>query len=61
MAPQFFYVHVPRRRRHAYDRHCQAIKTMKLYHQLERVDNELRELGVPPGAKLDAEQLLPFE
>ena len=34
---------------------------MKLYHQLERVDNELRELGVQPGAKLDAKQLLPFE
>ena len=38
-----------------------AIKTMKLYSSFERVDNELRELGIADGAKLDAATLFPFD
>lgn len=38
-----------------------AIKTMKLYHQVERVFNELRALGIAPDAPIDVRQLVAFD
>ncbi len=37
------------------------IKAMKLYHQVERVFNELRELGINDEDELAVEQLTPFD
>ncbi len=37
------------------------IKTMKLYHQVERVFNELRALGVAGDAPIDVQQLVAFD
>lgn len=41
--------------------HRQRIKTMKLYHQVERVFNELAALGVGPADPIDVEQLVNFD
>ncbi len=41
--------------------HEQRIKTMKLYHQVGRVFNELAALGVGPGDPIDVEQLVQFD
>ena len=38
-----------------------AIKTMKLYHQVERVFNELAALGIAPDDTIDVEQLVAFD
>jgi cyclopropane fatty-acyl-phospholipid synthase-like methyltransferase len=37
------------------------MKSMKLYDQVERIDNELRELGIALDAPLTAAQLSPFD
>lgn len=38
-----------------------GIKTMKLYHQVERVFNELSALGIGPDDPIDVEQLVSFD
>ncbi len=39
----------------------EAIKTMKLYHQVERVFNELEALGIKDNDPIKVEQLTPFD
>ena len=39
----------------------QGLKTMKLYHQVERVFNELAALGIGPDEPVDVEQLVNFD
>jgi SAM-dependent methyltransferase len=38
-----------------------GMKSMKLYEQVERIDNELRELGIAPDGPLTAALLTPFD
>ena len=40
---------------------AEEIKTMKLYSDIERIDNELRELGVADGAPIDPPQLFALD
>ena len=40
---------------------AEEIKTMKLYSDIERIDNELRELGVANGASIDPTQLFALD
>ena len=39
----------------------ESAKSMKLYDRVERIHNELRELGIPDDAPLTVEQLVPFD
>ena len=38
-----------------------AIASMPLYLHPDRIERELRELGIAPGGRLSAEQLFPFD
>ena len=43
------------------DADTQSMKTMRLYDQVERINNELLALGIAEDAALNVEQLTPFD